>query len=152
MHRIVKAFSQLYPTVWKYILLSKRKDYTALAAKLMQTESKLMNKAVTVLCKRYPGEVFLRLHDAIITSEAMSEIAKKAIEEISMGLIGVIPKLSINQFNKEEGQIADHDLSFEELSTKFRSDQCEDLEMFYDSITKAIYRKDIDFFAYLRRI
>jgi hypothetical protein len=151
-HKIVKAFEQLYPTVWHYIVSSKQKDYKDLAKRLMTAESTVMNSTVRELYKRHPDGLFIRLHDAIITTQEGQEQVKEALERIAINSIGYSPKVTLEQFNVVKGEVADHMLTFEELINQFAKDQSHRLEQYYDTTTRAVYIDEITWVEHARRI
>ncbi len=122
-HAIAKAFSELYPTVWDYIQQIKQNDHRVMAAMLMKKESNLMNRALKKLYKNYPTGLFLRLHDAIITTEEMKGVVELTMKEVGEEMIGFGPNVSDSQFNVSKDSVAGHDLSWAELYEQFIADQ-----------------------------
>lgn len=118
-HKVAKAFFNLYPSVWDSIQAYKTKDYKDLAHKLMKIESRLMNRAVNELYKLHPDKLFLRLHDAIITTSDMVNITEEIINKLGDDIIGFAPMVSTMKFNVSKGEISDHDLDGNELVNAF---------------------------------
>ena len=147
-HKVAKAFSTIYPTVWKYIQSVKKENHKILARKLMLQESRLMNRAVDELYKKFPDGLFIRLHDAIITTKDAIKETENMIIEIAREMIGWPPVVETTQFNIAKGNIADHELSFPELDAQYGEDLKKDLEDHLNRLKMNVFKKKIDWSEY----
>lgn len=151
-HKIVRAFSDLYPNVWHYISLSKAKDHKDLAQKLMSAESRLMNRTIKRLYEKFPDEIFIRLHDAVITTKHMQDQVKAMLQNTGADMFGFAPMVTMSKFNVAMGQIEDHPLNFEELNKQFAADKASELNRHNDRTALDVYTNAIDWTEYEKRI
>lgn len=106
-HKYLIKFARLYPEVYAIIMEYRKADHKFLPQILQTLESKIFNEAIDGLAISYPETVFLRLHDCIITTPAYTELAKIEIERITLKMIGILPKIKVDQFNVDSENIQD---------------------------------------------
>lgn len=104
-HKYLIKFEKLYPEVYTIVMEYRKTDYKFLPQTLQTIESKIFNEAIDGLAIRYPETVFLRLHDCIITASAYTQLVKIEIEIITLKLIGIVPKIKVDQFNVDSEKV-----------------------------------------------
>ena len=85
-----KIFSQVYPIVWEVINQIKTDEgYKAIAQKLQQLETEVMNETIFRLSQTKPDEFYLRFHDAILCKEAECSFVAEVLNGVVLETIDV---------------------------------------------------------------
>jgi hypothetical protein len=104
-----KKFNSLFPSVWRIIQQIKIVNYRYIAHQLQRLESEIMNSSLDRLHSRFPGRLFLRIHDAIVTEESNVNDVKSEMLSSCKFHVGFGPTIKEEPFNKYTEEILSRD-------------------------------------------
>ena len=102
---IIRAFEALFPKVWNQIENFNKVDRLYLPNQLQKIESKIFQKAITVLYSQNAEGLFIRLHDSIITTEEYRENVQEAIGNTCYEELHYLPKCKTELFTLDKASI-----------------------------------------------
>ncbi|MFD2937811.1 hypothetical protein [Spirosoma flavum] len=99
---VKKLFKELFPSVSLLFQQLKENDHTRLPCLLQSIESYIMLKVITkAIAKKHPNIPLFTIHDSITTTARHVDTVKAIMEAELTRIIGLPPKLKIEEWNPD---------------------------------------------------
>ena len=128
---IVGAFKELYPYLYKEIQDYKLQyGYKEISHSLQKLESKIMDSVISELEQTMPNEFFLRLHDAILSTEKNTEYIKTLLNSKIKNELGLETMIKIQTWSLSMEEVFEKSNIIDKINQKdFETKQRDGMEL-----------------------